>query len=68
MPALPALIALSLAGLFLTACNEEPRERAEATQAAPERPNEPKDDGKVDPAAPRMIDPIKPGGSGSPKQ
>jgi hypothetical protein len=66
MPSLPALIAIALIGLFVAACNEEPQS-SEAEPPEQSAPLKKKDESVVDPAAPRMLEPTKPGGSGNSK-
>jgi hypothetical protein len=64
---LPPLIAVVLIGLFVSACNEEPRNEDASAQAEKSKPALDLKDEPVEPKAPRMLDPTKPGGSGTSK-
>ncbi len=63
---LPALMSIVMIGLFVAACNEEP---VEERKAAPAQKTQAADSATptIDPAAPRMLEPTKPGGSGEAK-
>jgi hypothetical protein len=64
---LPPLVALVLVGLFVSACNEEPRNDEKNAQTEKSKPALGLKDEPVEPKAPRMLDPTKPGGSGTSK-
>jgi hypothetical protein len=65
---LPALISIAAIGLFLAACQEEPQEKEAKTPAPKSRSVLGYSEEAVDPAAPRMLDPTKPDGSGVSKK
>jgi hypothetical protein len=62
---LPALATIALIGLFVSACNED-TQSTDASAAKPQARAEMKTSQEpVDPQAPRMLEPTKPGGSGT---
>jgi hypothetical protein len=64
---LPSLISIALIGIFVAACNEEPQRSEAQPQSEETAPRETDEGAVVDPAAPRMLEPTKPGGSGTSK-
>jgi PBP1b-binding outer membrane lipoprotein LpoB len=67
VPAFPALISIALIGLFVSACNEEPRTAERSEPKAEARAQAPESESPIVRKAPRMLDPTKPGGSGAPR-
>jgi hypothetical protein len=65
---LPALICIAVIGLFVAACQEESQEKEAEAPAPKSRSVLGYKEETIDPAAPRMLDPTKPDGSGVSKK